>query len=175
MTDTGDKCWKKQRRKRLFQTAGLVDLMSMCCFLACVIVMCVCGRVWLSEYSTGIRSTSRLTEGSLCRHAAPEPPCLPKPRCSSAWCAFLLFIPFPVRFLTPTAERGSGTGAPKHDFSVRSGTANRLLFKWRLSLTGPANIKRAVTFERSNLTIFGAFGSEWTSKSFVPKEWDCKG
>lgn len=111
-TDTCDKCWKEQLRKR-FKTAGLVNLMSVWWFLACAIVMCACVWECVTEYATGIRSTSRLTEGSLCPHAVPEPACLPKPRCSSGWFAFLLLIPLPVRFLTPAAEPGSKTAAPK--------------------------------------------------------------
>lgn len=62
--------------------------------------------MWLNEYSTGIRSAPTLTESSLCGRIAPEPACLPMPRWSFVWLAFLLFIPLPFRFLSLQLTRG---------------------------------------------------------------------
>lgn len=73
----------------------------------CVCDCNACASVWLSEYSAGIRSTTTLTESSLCMHTAPEPACLPKSRCGFVWLACLLFIPLPFRFLSLQLTRGT--------------------------------------------------------------------
>lgn len=126
----------------------------------CVIVMHVCD--WVStpqEYGA-----PPLSQRALCvRTFPPEPACLPKPRCSFVWLAFLLFIPLPFRFFSLQltrvkaldSERGSErdsvresgrwtetrqTSALWSEFSLKWGQGN-----WHITRWGGRKTKALVT------------------------------
>lgn len=86
--------------------------------------------LWLSENSTGIRSTTTLTESSLCEHVALKPACL-------------LFSPLPFRFfslqLTTESKAWSGTTRDGKKYKVSrseraSERCNNLRFSMRFQI-----------------------------------------